>query len=64
MQVGDLVKYYPGLLFTECETTRRETPPLGIVLEIDTDGTVLVKWPDKDPEYDLEFALEVVSDSG
>jgi len=62
MQVGDLVKYYPGLMHTEGETFRRETPQLGIVLEMDTDGTVLVKWPDKPAEYDLEFALEVVSD--
>ena len=58
MQVGDLVKYHPGLLHTEGETLQ-----LGIVIEMDTDGTVLVKWPDKDPEYDLEFALEVVSES-
>ena len=56
MQVGDLVQYYPGLLHAEGETLQ-----LGIVIEMDTDGTVLVKWPDKDPEYDLEFALEVVS---
>ena len=64
MQVGDLVQYYPGLLFAQGETTPRETPQLGIVLEMDTDGTVLVKWPDdKEPEYDLEFALEVVSES-
>ena len=59
MQVGDLVKYHPGLLYAEGEALQ-----LGIVLEMDTDGTVLVKWPDdKEPEYDLEFALEVVSES-
>ena len=58
MQVGDLVQYHPGLLHTEGETLQ-----LGIVIEMDTDGTALVKWPDKDPEYDLEFALEVVSES-
>ena len=58
MQVGDLVKYHPGLLHTEGETLH-----IGIVIKMDTDGTVLVKWPDKDPEYDLEFALEVVSES-
>ena len=58
MQVGDLVQYHRGLLYAEGETLQ-----LGIVIEMDTDGTVLVKWPDKDPEYDLEFALEVVSES-
>ncbi len=58
MQVGDLVQYHPGLLHTEGETLQ-----IGIVIKMDTDGTVLVKWPDKDPEYDLEFALEVVSES-
>jgi len=58
MQVGDLVQYHPGLLHAEGETLQ-----LGIVIKMDTDGTVLVKWPDKDPEYDLEFALEVVSES-
>ena len=40
MQVGDLVKYHPGLLHAEGEALQ-----LGIVLEMDTDGTVLVKWP-------------------
>ena len=61
MQVGDLVMHHPGLLDTEGETFHRETPQLGVVIEMDTDGTVLVKWPDKKAEYDLEFALEVVS---
>ncbi len=56
MQVGDLVKYCPGLLHAEGETLQ-----LGIVVEVDTDGTVLVKWPGKPAEYDLEFALEVVN---
>jgi hypothetical protein len=58
MQVGDLVKYHPGLLHAEGETLQ-----LGVVIEMDTDGTVLVKWPDKKAEYDLEFALEVVSEN-
>ena len=58
MQVGDLVKHHPGLLHTEGETLQ-----IGIVIKMDTDGTVLVKWPGKEPEFDLEFALEVVSEN-
>ena len=58
MQVGDLVKYHPGLLHAEGETLQ-----LGIVIEMDTDGAVLVKWSDREPQYDLEFALEVISAS-
>jgi hypothetical protein len=56
MQVGDLVRYCPGLLHPDGERLL-----LGIVVEMDTDGTVLVKWPGKPAEYDLEFALEVVN---
>jgi len=58
MQVGDLVKYHPGLLHAQGETLQ-----IGIVIKMDTDGTVLVKWPGKPAEYDLEFALEVISES-
>ena len=58
MQVGDLVTYYPGLMHSEAETLL-----LGVVIKMDTDGTVLVKWPGKEPEFDLEFALEVVSEN-
>ena len=58
MQVGDLVTYYPGLMHSDAETLQ-----IGIVIKMDTDGTVLVKWPGKEPEFDLEFALEVVSEN-
>jgi len=58
VQVGDLVKYHPGLLHAEGKTLQ-----LGLVIKMDTDGTVLVKWPGKAAEYDLEFALEVVSEN-
>ena len=56
MQVGDLVKYYPGLLHPDGERLL-----LGIVVEMDTDGTVLVQWPDNSRAHELEFALEVVN---
>ena len=56
MQVGDLVKYHPGLLHTEGETLQ-----IGIVIKMDTDGTVLVQWPDNSRAHELEFALEVVN---
>tara|TARA_R100000152_G_C6564769_1_gene34234 strand:+ start:65 stop:244 length:180 start_codon:yes stop_codon:yes gene_type:complete len=58
MQVGDLVKFYPGLL----DETMYDK--LGIVMEIDEeDGIVIVKFPDYPPQHELEFALEVVSES-
>ena len=58
MQVGDLVKYHPGLMHSEAETLL-----LGVVVEMDPDGTVLVKWPGNPAEYELEFVLEVVSEN-
>jgi len=57
MQVGDLVKYYPGLMHSEAESLQ-----LGVVVEIDDDGVVVVQWPSNPPAHELEFALEVVSD--
>jgi len=57
MQVGDLVKYYPGLMHSEAESLQ-----LGVVVEIDDDGVVVVQWPANPPAHELEFALEVVSD--
>tara|TARA_R110002012_G_C11285920_1_gene571352 strand:+ start:264 stop:443 length:180 start_codon:yes stop_codon:yes gene_type:complete len=56
MQVGDLVKYYRGLMHPEAESLQ-----LGIVVGIDDDGTVMVKWPGNPPEHELEFVLEVVN---
>jgi len=57
MQVGELVKYYPGLMHTEAASLQ-----LGVVVEIDDDGVVVVQWPGNPPAHELEFALEVVSD--
>ncbi len=58
MQVGDLVRYYPGMLN---ETHYGE---LGIVIEeVDADGVVVVQWPDYPPQHELEFVLERVNES-
>ena len=59
MQVGDLVQYYPGML------SETQYGKLGIIIEeVDADGVVVVQWPDYPPQHELEFVLEVVSESG
>jgi hypothetical protein len=58
VQVGDLVRYYPGMLN---ETHYGE---LGIVIEeVDADGVVVVQWPDYPTQHELEFVLERVNES-
>ncbi len=57
MQIGDLVKYYPGLMHPEAERLL-----LGVIVEVGDDGVVMVQWPGNPPAHELEFALEVVSD--
>ena len=56
MKVGDLVRNYPGLL------SEKADDELGIVVGIDDDGVILVKWPERPVEYEIEFALEVVNE--
>ena len=58
MQVGDLVKYHPGLLHTEGETLQ-----IGIAYKMDTDVTVQFNWPGREPEWVLVSALDVVSEN-